>query len=158
VSAPARFLFDECLGKPLMETVRQTVPTEAAFVHICDYLSQGVLDTDWIPQIAREGGWVVITSDGGKHSKKGDKLPELCREHGITHVVLSATLHAKKSHEKVAAIIEMWEQIEATVTAITGTRFQLQYKNTKRNRGVILTLVEVPPPAPPPPPDTPNPS
>ena len=66
-----RFLFDECVGKPVMESIRQFLQSEAEFAHICDYLQQGVLDAGWVPRIAAEGGWVVITADGGKQSKRG---------------------------------------------------------------------------------------
>jgi PIN like domain len=140
VSARARFLFDECIGKPLMESILGLVMTDAEFVHITDYFSQGVKDPDWIPRLAAEGGWVVISADAGKQSKKGDKLPELCWEFGITHVLLSTKLHLRSSAVKASAIASMWNQIEPLTKATPGSRYLLRYKETKGRRGVILVL------------------
>jgi len=86
-------MFDECIGKPVMEQLRQAVDPVARFIHVCDEFKSGALDNDWIPQIASRGGHVVITSDGGQHSKRTEKLPLICAEYGVTHVVMSGTLH-----------------------------------------------------------------
>ncbi len=134
-----------------MELIYRLVMPDAKFVHICDYFHEGIRDGEWIPRLAAEGGWVVISSDGAKQSGKGDKLPDLCREYGIPHVVLSATLHAKSSRDKAAAITAMWAQIATVVDAPPGTRFQLRFRSKKGTPdGVALTLQEVPRPAPPP--------
>ncbi|MBP3954006.1 hypothetical protein J8F10_01670 [Gemmata sp. G18] len=114
---------------------------------MCDYFSQGIKDGDWIPQLAAEGGWVVISSDGAKQSGRGDKLPDLCRAFGITHIVLSPSLHSKRASEKSGAIANLWTQIESAVSAaVPGTRFVLRYKSKKGTNLVSLALVEVPRP------------
>lgn len=146
-----RFLFDECIGKPVMESIRQLVQSAAAFAHICDYLNQGVLDAEWVPRIAADGGWVVITADGGKQSKRGNKLPDLCRHYGITHVVLSAKLHGLKSREKAAAVAALRAEIEKLSDEPAGSRFRLRYKEVKGRVGMTIVLEKVeykpPPPA-----------
>lgn len=143
-----RFLFDECVGKPVMEDIHRLVGTAAEFTHICDYFRQGILDIDWVPRIAAEGGWVVITPDGGKHSPRGHKLPDLCRDYGVTHVILSPTLHNKKSAEKAGVIVSMWPKIERLVEEPPGSRFRLRYKETKGRAGLIVVLEKVEPPTP----------
>ena len=92
--------------------------------------------------MASEGGWIIITSDGGKQSKKGDKLPELCREYSITHVVLSAKLHKKKAHEKIAALLFVWEQIATLEKEAPGTRFDLRFRKNKGTQALTVVLVK----------------
>lgn len=126
-----RFLFDECLGHPLVSQVRDAVGTDAEMVHIVEYYKSGAKDANWIPALAAEGGWVVITTDGGKQSPRGHKLPELCVAHRITHVTLSPTLHNNGSTAKLAAIISFWSQIESLCEEPPGTRANLKYASRR---------------------------
>lgn len=143
MNGASHFLFDECIGKPVMLQLRQLVSTDSQFVHICDYYRQGIKDTDWIPRIAAEGRWVVITSDGGKGSKKGEKLPDLCRAHSLTHVVLSSSLHQKSSREKIAVIAPLWPGIEALAFEPAGGRWQLRYRAAKGSNLLRLELRKI---------------
>ena len=84
MSTVAKFLFDECLGKPMMEELRKLVPEGCEFAHILDHFSSGTHDDEWIPAM-KEQGWVVISADSGKNRpSKGGKLPRLCKENEIT--------------------------------------------------------------------------
>ncbi|MBL8868066.1 MAG: hypothetical protein JNK93_21145 [Planctomycetia bacterium] len=143
MNGPSHFLFDECIGKPLMLQLRQIVATESEFVHICDYYRQGIKDAEWVPRIAAEGRWVVITSDGGKGSKKGEKLPDLCLAHSLTHVILSSTLHKKNSREKVAVIAPLWSGIESLAFEPAGGRWQLRYRAAKGSNLLRLELRKI---------------
>lgn len=51
----------------------------------------GTLDEQWVPQI-RAGGWIVISTDRAKRCG-GQKLPALLALHGVTHALVSGTLH-----------------------------------------------------------------
>lgn len=126
-----------------MEKLHQLVSSNASFVHIVDYFSQGEKDEHWIPKLSAEGGWVVITADGGKQSKRGQKLPELCWEYGITHVVLSSTLHSKKSSEKVGILAALWSQIEPLHEMPKGSHYHLRYRTIKGKNAVVVALEEV---------------
>lgn len=93
----ARFLFDECVPKPSMiELAKMLLPARPEFAHICDKLTSGILDNDRVPQISKEGGWIIITGDRGKRQSLGGKLPDLCREHKVTHVIFSSGLHKRR--------------------------------------------------------------
>ena len=146
MNAP-RFLIDECIGKPSMMALKALVPDDLEFAHICDIFGQGAQDKDWIPQIAEEGRWVVITSDGGKKSNRGGKLPRLCEENGITHVVMSPSLHSKRADEKVAALVMVWDRLMTLGNEVPGTRFKLQYRASKGTNALTLLLQKVEPDA-----------
>ena len=123
-----------------MEQLLQLVSSDVPFVHIIDYFSQGEKDENWIPKLSAEGGWVVITADGGKQSKRGQKLPDLCWEYGITHVVLSSTLHSRKSHEKVGILTTFWNEIELLHEALAGSHYRLRFKPLKGKTAVTVAL------------------
>lgn len=142
MSTHVRYLFDECLGKPSMEQLRLMVSTESEFAHILDFFDQKTPDNVWIPKIASDGEWIIITSDGGRQSKKGDKLPELCKEYGITHVVLSPKLHQRRAHEKISALSFVWEQITKLELEPPGCRFDLQIKQKKGSSELSFVLVK----------------
>jgi hypothetical protein len=121
-----------------MEIIQSSVPGTSQFAHIRDYFGEKTPDSLWVPKMAEEGGWIVITSDGGKQSKKGDKLPELCEEHGVTHVVMSQKLHHKRSHEKIAAVVSLWEQIATLDSVPVGKGFDLRFRSHKGAVTIVL--------------------
>ncbi len=79
----ARFLLDECLGKPIIEPLSKLIGMgkgeKPEVRHVLEFTAMGTRDEVWIPQIAREG-WTVITVDGGRtpNKQRGEKLPRLC--------------------------------------------------------------------------------
>lgn len=109
------------------------LPSKPEFFHICDYFTSGVLDNEWVPKISDEGRWIVITADAGRKSNIGGKLPDLCSEYKITHVVFSAALHNKKVQEKAGALLMVWDKIELLNTEPPGSRFKLMFSQGKKN-------------------------
>jgi len=143
VKPPARFLFDECLSRPAVEELASRKQFEA--VSLVGLLGeQGVLDSEWIPRIAADGRWIVITTDAGKRPSRGGKLPRLCREHKVTHVVISSTIHRKRTQEKLEALVAVWDEIARLNEAPPGTRFKLRYRPAKGSGILKLDLERVP--------------
>lgn len=136
-----RFLFDECLPAPAIRALAESHQTEFASL-VAMLGEQGVVDEKWIPLIATEGRWVVITSDGGRQRSRGAKLPDLCREHNVTHVVITSSIHSKKTADKLRILSESWDRIVQAVTeAPPGTRFRLRYKPAKGS-GILRVVLE----------------
>jgi hypothetical protein len=135
VNVQLKILFDECLGKPMMEELKQQLlPDDPLFAHLTDFFSSGTPDSEWIPKLAKDG-WIVISTDGAKKKNRGGKLPEICKSMGITHIIMSPTLHKRNSRDKIAAIALVWEQIKEAGKATPGTRFNLQFRVS--NVGVL---------------------
>ncbi len=76
------------------------------------------------------GGWLVITCDRGKTS--GPKLPQLCRAAGLTHILVSGTLHGKPQFEKARAVLVVWHDLVTADAESKGARFSLRYNNFGR--------------------------
>lgn len=131
MSTAPKFFFDECVGRPIMETVEQKLQSQGVsvtFSHLKDRFAEKQLDEDWIPQIAPEG-WVIITSDQARKRSKGGRLPELCIEYEVTHVLIGTTLHHKSSGEKEKALLDAWGDIMKLTSVPKGSRYRLHLNN-----------------------------
>lgn len=125
---PIKLLFDEGIGRPMMEKmcdlVRITNPN-VEFKHLLDFQKEGVADRIWIPQYAKDG-WVLVSTDRHGKSSKGDggNLPLLCRGHKMTHVLLGTAVHKMNQERKSVAILSVWPEIQSqAVPAPPGSRF-----------------------------------
>jgi len=144
-----RLFFDECLPRAMLVRLAEFVKPETGecpvLRHLLDFESQGTFDEVWIPQIKGED-WTVISADGGRQPNKnrGKKLPCLCAEYGITLIILSPVVHARKAFDKARTIISVWEQIVDIATDPTkrGGRFMLEplSQSAKGNQGIQVAL------------------
>lgn len=138
---PFKLLFDECLGKPLVDRINGLVSLESepsTLAHLCDKFAPGTCDSIWLPKVAEEG-WTIITSDRGKNGRV--KLPDICLRLSITHVLLGPSVLHKKQGEKAILIVEAWRKMkDACMRAPSGTRFQL----TSTEKGFRFAEVQKP--------------
>ena len=122
-----------------MHKLKELVPGDPHFEHVCTKFASGIADNDWIPLLGEEGGWIVISADrASRGPKTGGKLPLLCYIHKITHVLLSGKLNGKRGNEKIAALSLVWSQITELYKEVPGTRFNLRYKETEKG---VLSIV-----------------
>lgn len=127
-----KLLFDENFGLPLVNALKQIIDfsREATEVrHIRELRYGGRKDDEWVPLIAT-GDWLVLTCDRGKSA--GPKLPQLCREAGLTHVLVSGTLHNSPQFEKARAVLAVWPGLVAAAAGPRGTRYSLQFSHERR--------------------------
>ena len=112
MTQPARFLFDECLSRPAVERqicdLLHLYGVDAEIAHLLSKFPPATPDKEWIPEIAKQGGWIIVTSDRGTHSRKDERLPMICRDFGVTHVLLSGSLHRRNTYfaEPVPVFVE----------------------------------------------------
>ena len=125
-----KLLFDENFGLPLVKALKQVIAfaREAVEVrHIRELRHGGKADADWVPEV-RLGGWLVMSSDRGRSA--GPKLPQLCRTYGITHVLVSGSLHNSPQFEKARAVLVVWPALLNAAAGNTGSRFSLRYSHS----------------------------
>lgn len=130
MSEKLKLLFDECVGRAVLPKITEFLgisenPPELS--HVLQFQEQGVHDEDWIPQIAEER-WIVVTADRGRRGKqsKGEKLPLVCRQFGVTHVMLSSSIHHKSNFDKIRILLEVWPGIIDLVNAPRGSGYLLR--------------------------------
>ena len=120
------FLFDECLGKPITEALRKLIGFHrhpVGIIHIFDRFPAGTHDEVWVPAIAKED-WIVVSVDRGK--SPGPKLPRLCAQLGVRHILLAPTAARLPQFEKARAILRVWRDAINLAQAPAGTRATLR--------------------------------
>jgi hypothetical protein len=132
------------LSEPVVEALRPFLEKSGVVFQskgVVSFQRAGVKDKEWIPKIAAEGGWVVLSADRGRRNRTGElpheKLPFLCRLHRVTHVLLSGTIQGSSVFVKGQAVVAVWKDLVRTAKAPAGTRFKL----TKRSGGIGYVLI-----------------
>jgi hypothetical protein len=100
----------------------------------------GIWDEVWIPKAGKEG-WIIISADRGKKggTKKGDKLPRVCRANNVTHVLMSPAVKQQKQFDQVLVLLSVWYRLLETIAAPPGTCFSLE--PLERGRGILKEKV-----------------
>lgn len=68
---------------------------------IREFVKADCADDEWVPKLSVEE-WIVVSSDRGKQCG-GAKLPQVCAEHRVTHVLLSKAVHELSQFDKMRA-------------------------------------------------------
>ena len=126
MNEPPKFLFDECLGRPLTETMRKLIGFhrhQVGVMHLFDRFEAGTRDEIWVPKIAPEG-WIVVSVDRGR--SPGPKLPLLCSALGVSHILFAPSAAALPQFEKARAFLRVWRDAVNLAQAPAGTRALLK--------------------------------
>lgn len=87
-----KLLFDECVGRPLVEGLARyfSLDPEGLEIAFVGTLFPGQPDAVWLPHAAA-GEWIIVSADRGK-TNNGVKLPRVCVELGLRHILFSSQL------------------------------------------------------------------
>ena len=90
-----------------------------------EYFDKGDDDEDWLPILENHNSkWIVVTADRGRDPKK-PKLPFICEELGVTHIMMTPTLKDAGYVAQKQALLTVWPQIVRTPFLPRGTRISL---------------------------------
>jgi hypothetical protein len=121
----------------LAQILSRSLNPPTAVRHVLDYYSQGTPDSVWIPELAKED-WTIISADRARRAG-GPKLPLLCRQFGVTHILLSGKIHCQPQFQKIVSVATVWDDIVATRDAPRGTQFILRLSSSKNPRPILLS-------------------
>lgn len=113
MSGGLKLLFGECCSPRLPRELRdfyQRDYPELQIRHLMEDWTAGTPDSQWLEALRLDPSWIVITKDAGKNSAQ-EKLPLICREWGITHIVFTAGIISKGFITQKNAIAGVWEQL-----------------------------------------------
>jgi hypothetical protein len=126
VSEAPKFLFDECLGRPVTEAMRKLAGFHRhpiGIMHVLDRFPSGTHDEIWVPAIASES-WIVVSIDRGR--SPGPKLPRLCSTLGVRHILFAPTAASLPQFEKARAFFRVWRDAVNLAHAPPGARSLLK--------------------------------
>jgi hypothetical protein len=113
------------------------------YAHVVSKYRQGIVDEELIPKVAAEGGWTVITSDKGRQPGDKHKMPQLCLDFGVRHVMVSQTILKMKLDERVELFVFSWP-LFIKAAEDDGLRYSMKLLTSKRllARGVGIDLIQ----------------
>ncbi len=104
--------------------------------HIFQISTEGEEDSRWTQTLANEGDCIVVTGDQGRRGKDKPRLPQVCKNKNLTHILLSPNVHSASKFERARAIIVLWPQILQTFDSPPGSRYQIK-QNIRRNSYIL---------------------
>jgi len=123
-----KFLVDECcLGVKAVHSLNEMLrfhPAGGSVIHLFTHFRSGVCDTEWIPWAA-SNGYMVISNDQGKNSRRGLKLTVICGQLGVSHAIFSGKLVHSNTNTKLLAIQHLWTELTEMRNAPTGSGFTI---------------------------------
>lgn len=125
-----KLFFDQCLSKRLPIHIAQIYSEDHPDLqtkHLSECYAPNTPDDKWIAILEKEKDWIVITADDGSGSKK-PKLPIICAQLGVTHIVMTPTLHQSPFKEHKQAILCLSPQIRVVPRLPKGTKVSMQYR------------------------------
>ena len=130
-----KLLFDECcsrkLPRDLLAVHQRDYPT-LQVRHLMDDWTPGTPDSQWLEPLRLDRSWIVITKDAGRNSAP-EKLPLICREWGITHLVFTHGIISKGFTTQKLALSAIWEQLFLLHQLPPGTQVKLGETTRKGN-------------------------
>ncbi len=127
-----KFLFDNNLPPSLARGLAQLSarePDVAEVVALRDKFPANAPDEEWLPVLAAEGGWCVVSID---RFKKSAAERELVRRHGLTVFVLDPQW-SKPYWVQAAQLVLWWPKILEVARLTTKTALRVPWRHTNKS-------------------------
>lgn len=125
-----KILFDENLPPVLAESIHVPAQGEGCQVHhVIPWMGAGTSDANWIKEVGREGGWIVVSNDHHIWTRPREVM--LWQSHGVIGFILPKAFNQMRFWEKAAFLTRWWETIVDTAgSAAPGNMFPIPPKWT----------------------------
>lgn len=132
-----KFLFDNNLPPALARGIGElskNEPDVECVVPLRDRFPQAAPDALWLPELAHDGGWVVLSID---RFNKSAAERELLRRHGLTVFVLDRQW-SRPYWEQAAQLVRWWPKIVdvARLTSKSAMRVPWKFTNKSTFEGI----------------------
>lgn len=125
-----KIVIDENLPPALARALSALFAGEHEITHIRDRYGPSVKDVVWIPELSREGNWVIISGDRGIRRKNAEHAA--FRASRLIGFFLSAGLNKAPLVKKAERILALWSNIETFATrSRPGSMYELPMTSTR---------------------------
>jgi hypothetical protein len=94
--------------------------------HLVEVLGSGKKDRAWVPKIAKDQRWCVLSADRGSHSARQDALPIICAQHGVTLIRISGNLYSRNLKVYGPQLLANWQRLMAALKGPKGAQYLLR--------------------------------
>jgi len=134
-----RLFIDNCISINLAEGIRVLAKIQQyEIVHLREKFDPAVLDVEWIPALAHEGDWVIVSGDPRISRSKAERAA--WHESGLTAFFFSDGFPNKRYWKQAEILVHWWPQIVLTarearpgsgfLIPLTGSDFKKIYDPT----------------------------
>ncbi|MBI3099728.1 MAG: hypothetical protein HYY93_16075 [Planctomycetes bacterium] len=118
-----KVLIDNCLSPRLAQALRILEEESCEVRHLLEEFSKDPGDIVWIRDLARRGGWFVISLD---RIHKPPAQREILRQTGLNIFLLAKGYMSISPREQASRLLHLWDAIlEAARTAKPGECFRI---------------------------------
>jgi hypothetical protein len=142
VSAPLKLFFDSTSSPKLPRLLREFYAWDYPHLEATQLYDKFSSDQNddpvWLSALSAEGGWIVVSEDRAKSSRRS-QLPLICANLKITHILVSPSL--KKFADMKQAIVECWRDVVALSRMPPGTKSVLRFRSFHSEERKPILLV-----------------
>ncbi|WP_338414361.1 hypothetical protein [uncultured Sphaerotilus sp.] len=123
-----KFLFDNNLSPHLARGLAEFSKTDVRVTQIVplrDRFAQNAKDEVWLPELANDGGWAIVSID---QFKKTTAERELVRKHGLMVFVLDKQWSGKPFWEMSAQLVQWWPTILDVAALTSKAAYRVPYR------------------------------
>ncbi len=125
-----KVLVDENLSPALARALAALFAGEHEVVHIRARYGAGVTDTRWIPELSREGRWIVISGDRRITRNRAEYAA--FRASQMVGFFLSKSLQKAPVVKQMERLLALWPVIESQASLVAGgAMFELPMKSSR---------------------------
>jgi hypothetical protein len=135
-----RFFLDNCISAHIAEAIRCLARIQDyEIAHLREKFPEDTVDLDWIPALAEEGGWVIVSGDPKISRDKAERAA--WHESGMTAFFFNEPFARKRFWKQAEIVVRWWPEIvlmarkapkgSGFLVPWNGTEFKLIYDPEK---------------------------
>ena len=111
-------MVDENLPSAMARSLAALFIKQHEIIHLRDRYGPGVKDLQWIPELSREGRWVIISGDRQITRVRAEY--QAFRNSRLVGFFLSKGLYTAKLTRQMERILALWDTIEQQASIVEG--------------------------------------
>lgn len=104
-----KFIFDNCISPRLAKAIHALVESEHEVVALRDRFRSDTPDTEWIGELGRQGGWIIISGD--LRIRKRPQELAVWRTARLTTFFMASGFQSETQWEQARWMVGKWPEI-----------------------------------------------
>jgi predicted nuclease of predicted toxin-antitoxin system len=125
-----KFFFDNDVSIRIARAIACLSEAEGdTVVHMTDKFTADAKDLTWLPALANEREWIIVTADSQFRRKAGER--EVFRKARLTTFILASGWMKLRLWEQAALLVRWWPKIrDQARLAESGAAFEIPQRNS----------------------------